>query len=156
MNKVHVVGVGLTKFENPDKQQRRRLGLPGHGRRIGCHGTHGRPSAGSAPAILASEAFFDEHTLFGQAMQIIGQAMTIDFETTFDRTAQKLAGYDTNVRPTRTIYDQTRLGPGDFQAIELHVTAYPRDEHQGPKSRGHQVTKSRARENSRGTHPSRT
>ncbi len=36
-------------------------------------------SDGSGAAIVASEAFVDKHGLAGQAVEIVGQAMTTDF-----------------------------------------------------------------------------
>jgi acetyl-CoA acyltransferase len=44
-------------------------------------------SDGGAAAIVASERFVDEHDLWPQAIEIAGQAMTTDFESTFDGTA---------------------------------------------------------------------
>lgn len=77
-------------------------------------------SDGSGAAILASESFVDAHGLAGQAVEVVGQAMTTDFTSTFDGTAKNLIGYDMNVRAARRVYDQTGLGPEDFQVIELH------------------------------------
>ncbi|HEY3467750.1 MAG TPA: lipid-transfer protein [Amycolatopsis sp.] len=77
-------------------------------------------SDGSGAAILASEDFVAEHGLAGQAVEIVGQAMTTDFASTFDGTAKNIIGYDMNVRAARAVYDQSGLGPEDFQVIELH------------------------------------
>ncbi len=46
-------------------------------------------SDGSGAAIVASEAFVDKHGLAGQAVEIVGQAMTTDFDSTFDGSAQE-------------------------------------------------------------------
>ncbi|MGK8520465.1 lipid-transfer protein [Nocardia asteroides] len=77
-------------------------------------------SDGSGAVILASEAFVDAHDLAGQAVEIVGQAMTTDFASTFDETAKNLIGYDMNVQAARKVYRQSGLGPEDFQVIELH------------------------------------
>jgi acetyl-CoA acyltransferase len=77
-------------------------------------------SDGSAAAVLVSERFLDEHDLAGQAVQIVGQAMTTDFASTFDGSARNVIGYDMNVQAARQVYDQSGLGPQDFQVIELH------------------------------------
>jgi acetyl-CoA acyltransferase len=77
-------------------------------------------SDGSAAAILASEAFVDKHGLAGQATEIVGQAMTTDFENTFDGTAKGIIGHHMNEAAARKVYDQSGLGPEDFQVIELH------------------------------------
>ena len=45
-------------------------------------------SDGSGAAIVASEEFVDKHGLAGQAVEIVGQAMTTDFASTFDGSAK--------------------------------------------------------------------
>ncbi|OLZ52665.1 lipid-transfer protein [Amycolatopsis coloradensis] len=77
-------------------------------------------SDGSGAAILASESFVDSHGLAGQAVEIVGQAMTTDFASTFDGTAKNIIGHDMNVQAARQVYDQSGLGAEDFQVIELH------------------------------------
>ncbi|AGM03873.1 lipid-transfer protein [Amycolatopsis keratiniphila] len=77
-------------------------------------------SDGSGAAILASESFVDSHGLAGQAVEIVGQAMTTDFASTFDGTAKNIIGYDMNAQAARQVYDQAGLGAADFQVIELH------------------------------------
>jgi acetyl-CoA acyltransferase len=77
-------------------------------------------SDGSAAAVLASESFVDKHGLAGQAVEIVGQAMTTDFASTFDGSAKNIIGYDMNVQAARKVYQQCGLGPQDFQVIELH------------------------------------
>ena len=77
-------------------------------------------SDGSGAAILASEAFVDQHGLAGQAVEIVGQAMTTDFESSFDGTCKNIIGYDMNVEAAQSVYEQSGLGADDFQVIELH------------------------------------
>ncbi|WP_327143863.1 lipid-transfer protein [Nocardia sp. NBC_01327] len=77
-------------------------------------------SDGSGAAILAGEAFVDRHNLAAQAVEIVGQAMTTDFQSSFDGTAKNLIGYDMNVQAAEKVYAQAGLGPEDFQVIELH------------------------------------
>jgi acetyl-CoA acetyltransferase len=77
-------------------------------------------SDGSAAAVLVSERFLDEHDLAGQAVEIVGQAMTTDFASTFDGSAKNIIGYDMNVQAAQKVYDQSGLGPQDFGVIELH------------------------------------
>ncbi|MGB6243717.1 lipid-transfer protein [Gordonia sp. (in: high G+C Gram-positive bacteria)] len=77
-------------------------------------------SDGSGAAIVASEDFVAEHDLADQAVEIVGQAMTTDFASTYDGTAKNIIGYDMNVRAARSVYEQSGLGPEDFQVIELH------------------------------------
>jgi acetyl-CoA acyltransferase len=78
-------------------------------------------SDGSGAAILASEQFVERHDLAGQAVEIVGQAMTTDFESSLgSRKAKDVIGYDMNVKAAQAVYDQSELGPEDFQVIELH------------------------------------
>ncbi|WP_240431328.1 lipid-transfer protein [Mycobacterium kyogaense] len=77
-------------------------------------------SDGSAAVVLASEDYVDRHGLAGRAVEIVGQAMTTDFASTFDGSAANIIGYDMNVQAAQKVYDQSGLGPQDFQVIELH------------------------------------
>jgi acetyl-CoA acetyltransferase len=77
-------------------------------------------SDGSGAAILASEAFVERHDLAARAVEIVGQAMTTDFASTFDGTAKNLVGFDMSRQAARQVYDQSGLGPEHFQVIELH------------------------------------
>jgi acetyl-CoA acyltransferase len=77
-------------------------------------------SDGSGAAIVVSEKFVDDHGLAGRAVEIVGQAMTTDFASTFDGSARNVIGHDMNVRAARAVYEQSGLGPADFQVIELH------------------------------------
>lgn len=77
-------------------------------------------SDGSGAAIVVSEEFVGRHGLADRAVEIVGQAMTTDFESTFDGSAANVIGYDMNVQAARQVYEQSGLGPHDFQVIELH------------------------------------
>ena len=78
-------------------------------------------SDGSGAAILAGEDFVEKHDLAGQAIEIVGQAMTTDFESSLEtRKAKDVIGYDMNVKAARAVYEQAELSPDDFQVIELH------------------------------------
>ncbi|WP_328611631.1 lipid-transfer protein [Amycolatopsis sp. NBC_00345] len=77
-------------------------------------------SDGSGAAILASADFVERHGLAGQAVEIVGQAMTTDFQSTFDGTAKNIVGYDMSKQAALKVYDQSGLGPEDFRVIELH------------------------------------
>ena len=77
-------------------------------------------SDGSGAAILASEAFVEQHGLAGRAVEIVGQAMTTDFASTFDGTAKNLVGFDMSRQAARQVYEQCGLGPEHFAVIELH------------------------------------
>jgi len=78
-------------------------------------------SDGSGAAILASEDFVARHHLADRAVEIVGQSMTTDFESTFtDRSATTIVGFDMNVAAAQQVYEQSGLGAEDFQVIELH------------------------------------
>ena len=78
-------------------------------------------SDGAGAAVLASMDFVDRHDLADRAVEIVGQAMTTDFESSLStRTAKDIIGYDMNVKAAHAVYEQTGLGPEDFQVIELH------------------------------------
>ena len=78
-------------------------------------------SDGSGAAVLASEEFVDRHGLAERAVEIVGQALTTDFDSSFStRRARDVIGYDMNVQAARQVYEQSGLGPEDFQVIELH------------------------------------
>ncbi|HTR90095.1 MAG TPA: lipid-transfer protein, partial [Solirubrobacteraceae bacterium] len=64
----------------------------------------------------------DEHELWGQAIEIAGQAMVTDLSSTFDHTADciKIVGYDMSKEAARKAYEEAQLGPEDVQVIELH------------------------------------
>ncbi len=71
-------------------------------------------------AIVVSEQFVEDHGLAEQAVEIVGQAMTTDFASTFDGSAANVIGHDMNVKASQQVYQQSGLGPEDFQVIELH------------------------------------
>ncbi len=78
-------------------------------------------SDGAGAAVLASEAFVREHGLEEQAIEIVGQAMTTDFPSTFEeKSSIKLVGYDMTRSAARKVYEQSGTGPEDVDVVELH------------------------------------
>ena len=78
-------------------------------------------SDGSAAAIIVSEDFVDKHGLAGQAVEIVGQAMVTDMNSTFDtHTARDLVGADMSRKAAEAVYAQAELAPTDIDVIELH------------------------------------
>ncbi|SDH07749.1 acetyl-CoA acyltransferase [Sinosporangium album] len=77
-------------------------------------------SDGGAAAVVASESFVERHGLWGQAVEIVGQALTTDTESTFDGTDAGLVGYHMSRSAAQAVYEQSGLGPEDVQVIELH------------------------------------
>lgn len=77
-------------------------------------------SDGGAAAVLASERFVREHNLWDKAVEIVGQAMTTDFENSFDGSDMSLVGYNMTAGAARKAYEESGLGPEDAQVVELH------------------------------------
>lgn len=78
-------------------------------------------SDGSGAVILASEKFVEEHGLWDQAVEIIGQSMVTDMESTFtDKSAQSLVGKEMSRRAAQEVYAQAGITPDDVSVIELH------------------------------------
>lgn len=79
-------------------------------------------SDGSACAILASEWFVDEHDLWGQAVEIAGQAMTTDYASSFDDETDciKLVGFEMSREAARQAYDEANVSAEDIDVCELH------------------------------------
>ncbi|MFG1796817.1 lipid-transfer protein [Nocardia sp. NPDC049149] len=85
-------------------------------------------SDGSGAAVLASERFVDEHDLADQAVEIVGQAMVSDLESTFaTKTARSLVGVDMTAAAARKVYEQAEIGPDDVDVIELHDCFSPNE-----------------------------
>ena len=79
-------------------------------------------SDGAAAAIVASERFVDEHGLWDQAIEIAGQAMTTDFPSSLDETADciTIVGYDMTKEAARRAYEEAQVSPADLDVVELH------------------------------------
>jgi sterol carrier protein 2 len=78
-------------------------------------------SDGAAAAVVASEEFVKQHTLQGQAVEIVGMSMTTDFRSTFDeKSSIKLIGADMTRKAAQQVYEQSGLGPENVDVVELH------------------------------------
>ncbi|MGW5454087.1 lipid-transfer protein [Nocardia sp. NPDC003979] len=78
-------------------------------------------SDGSGAVILASESFVDQHNLADQAIEMVGQSMVTDLETTFStKSAINLVGADMSRTAAEAVYAQAGIGPEDVDVIELH------------------------------------
>ncbi|WP_264002036.1 lipid-transfer protein [Mycobacterium florentinum] len=77
-------------------------------------------SDGSAAVILASKDYVDRKGLSDRAVEIVGQAMVTDLDSTFDGSAISLVGSGMTRAAAESVYKQSGLGPDDFQVIELH------------------------------------
>ena len=78
------------------------------------------PTCGAAAAVICNEKFAREHGLSAD-IEIVGQAMTTDFETTFkDKSMIKAVGYDMTAAAARQVYAQAGIGPEEVNVVELH------------------------------------
>lgn len=77
-------------------------------------------SDGGAAVVVASEAFVNEHALWDRAVEIAGQAMATDLESSFGDSDMAVAGVDLTRAAARQAYEESGLGPEDAQVIELH------------------------------------
>jgi acetyl-CoA acetyltransferase len=79
-------------------------------------------SDGAAAVIVASERYVDEHDLWDRAVEIAGQSMVTDLESTFDETADciSIVGYDMSKEAARQAYEEAGVDAGDVDVCELH------------------------------------
>ncbi|MFE7721219.1 lipid-transfer protein [Nocardia rhizosphaerihabitans] len=78
-------------------------------------------SDGSGAVVLANEAFVDRHNLADRAVEMVGQAMVTDLESTFStQSAINLVGADMSRTAALKVYEQAGIGPEDVDVIELH------------------------------------
>ncbi len=77
------------------------------------------PTCGAAAAIVCSDEFAKKH---GQTspVWIAAQAMTTDYESSFETSMIKMVGYDMTVNAGKKVYEEAGLGPEDVQVCELH------------------------------------
>ncbi len=78
-------------------------------------------SDGSGCAIVASERFVDEHGLWDQAVEIVGQSMVTDMRSTFEGgSSMRVVGYDMSKEAARRALEEAQVDVGDVDVIELH------------------------------------
>lgn len=77
-------------------------------------------SDGGGAAILASEQFVREHGLEAKAVEIVGQAMTTDFESSYSGSDMTLVGFDMTKAAAQKVYEESGHGPEDVDVVELH------------------------------------
>ncbi|RVW06070.1 lipid-transfer protein [Rhodococcus spongiicola] len=78
------------------------------------------PTCGAAAAVICSEDFARRHGL-DTTVRIAAQAMTTDFETTFDPTdMRRLVGYDLTAAAATAVYEAASVSPDDIDVAELH------------------------------------
>ncbi|SIR90087.1 lipid-transfer protein [Williamsia sterculiae] len=78
-------------------------------------------SDGSGAAVIVSERFVEQHGLGDRAVEIVGQSMVTDMNSTFDdKSAISLVGADMTRKAAERVYQQAGITPDDVDVIELH------------------------------------
>src|SRR6185437_4683149 len=78
-------------------------------------------SDGSAAALVASERFVEEHALWEQAVEIVGQSMVTDMTSTFEtKSAIAVVGADMSRTAAVRALEEAQTAIGEVDVIELH------------------------------------
>jgi acetyl-CoA acyltransferase len=78
-------------------------------------------SDGSAAALVASERFVDEHDLWRQAIEIVGQSMVTDMTSTFEaKSAIAVVGAEMSRSAAEQALAEAQTAIGEVDVIELH------------------------------------
>ncbi|MEX2193990.1 MAG: lipid-transfer protein [Thermoleophilaceae bacterium] len=78
-------------------------------------------SDGSGCAVIASERFVDEHGLWDQAVEIAGQSMVTDMQSTFEeKSSIKIVGFDMSKKAAEQAMEEAEVSIDDVDVIELH------------------------------------
>lgn len=77
-------------------------------------------SDGAACVIVASEDFVKRNGLEGQAVEIVGQSMKTDYESSFKDSMIKMVGFDMARNAADEAYRQAGIKPTDVNVVELH------------------------------------
>jgi len=78
------------------------------------------PTCGAAAAVICSDEFARKHGI-ERPVYIAAQAMTTDFQSTFDEKSMiKMIGYDMAKAAAKKVYEQAGIGPEDVDVVELH------------------------------------
>jgi acetyl-CoA acetyltransferase len=79
-------------------------------------------SDGAGAAVVASERFVEDHDLWDRAIEIVGQAMVTDTESTFADGADciDLVGFPMSRAAATAAYEEAGVGPSEIDVCELH------------------------------------
>lgn len=78
------------------------------------------PTCGGAAALLVSKTFASRHGL-SPKVQILAQAMTTDYPSTFDSKSMiDLVGFQLTANAVKQVYEEAGVGPDDVDVCELH------------------------------------
>jgi len=77
------------------------------------------PTCGAAAAIVCSDEFAKRKGI-SNPVYIAAQAMTTDYDSSFQDSMIKMVGYDMTREAAKQVYERAGLGPTDVQVVELH------------------------------------
>jgi len=79
-------------------------------------------SDGAACAIVVSERFVEQHSLWDQAIEIAGQSMVTDTPATFTSPPSciNIIGYDMSKRAALQAFEEAQADPSQVDVCELH------------------------------------
>ena len=79
-------------------------------------------SDGAAAVVLASERLIEAHDLGARAVEIVGQAMTSDYQSSFtvETDCMKIVGSEMTRGAAEAAYAEAEVGPEDVDVCELH------------------------------------
>ncbi len=78
------------------------------------------PTCGAAAAVICSHEFALSQGRSDE-VYIAGQAMTTDFQSSFDESSMiKMVGFDMTQSAAESVYEKAGIGPDDLDVIELH------------------------------------
>lgn len=85
------------------------------------------PTCGAAAAILVSPSFAAKHGI-DAPVEILAQALTTDFQTTWDkRSLVSLIGFDMVKAGAEQVYEASGVSPDDVDVVELHDCFTPNE-----------------------------
>jgi len=76
------------------------------------------PTCGAAAAVICSQEFAGKRSI-GNAVEIVGQALTTDTEDSYT-SRMGLVGYGMTQAAANSVYEQTGIGVEDVDVVELH------------------------------------
>ena len=77
-------------------------------------------SDGAGAAVLCSEDFVKKHGLQAKAVEVIGMAMTTDYQSSYEGSMIKMVGADMTKKAAQKVYEQSGQGPENVDVVELH------------------------------------
>jgi acetyl-CoA acetyltransferase len=77
------------------------------------------PTCGAAAAVVCSDAFARRHGI-ENPVYIAAQAMTTDYQSSFEKSMIKMVGYDMAAQAAKQVYECSGIGPEDVDVVELH------------------------------------